>query len=70
MLHMHTQAEADSQRDRADALEQALKQQTTELREKLIKAQTDIDDLRNAMENMVPRCVCAYMHEFVCTLYG
>jgi hypothetical protein len=46
------------QRDRADAAElekNALKQQIAELREKLFKAQSDMDDLKSTMDNMVPR---------------
>jgi hypothetical protein len=50
------QAEADS----AGALEQekdALKQQIADLRDKLSKAQSDLEYTKIAMENMVPRCV-------------
>jgi hypothetical protein len=59
----HTQAETDvqSHRDRADAAElekNALKQQVPELREKLFKAQSDLENATTTMESMVPRCVC------------
>jgi hypothetical protein len=55
-----------SHRDRADAAElekNALKQQIAELREKLFKAQSDLENATTTMESMVPRCVCV----FVCT---
>jgi hypothetical protein len=51
-------------RDRADAAElekNALKQQVPELREKLFKAQTDLENATTTMESMVPRCVCVCM---------
>ncbi len=60
------QAELESHRDRADAMEIVLKMQTAELREKLVSAQREIDDLKNAMENMVPRCVYVFMYIFLC----
>jgi hypothetical protein len=57
---VHTQAETDVQlqRERADAAElekNALKQQIAELREKFIKVQSELDDVKTTMENMVPR---------------
>ena len=69
--HTHTQAELESQRERGNVLEletDALKQQMADLREKLIKAQRDFDDLKSTMENMVPRCVCVcdYVPRCVC----
>ena len=73
--HIHTQVEGDAktQQDRADALEHerdAFQQQNADLREKLIKAQRDLDDMKNTMENTVPRCVCVcvcvYVYMCVC----
>jgi hypothetical protein len=55
-----TQAETDLQlqRERADTAElekKSLKQQIAELREKFIKTQSELDDVKTTMENMVPR---------------
>jgi hypothetical protein len=64
---VHTQSDAGAQRNRAEALAQerdALKQQMADLRDKLSKTQSELDDLKSAMENMVPRCVCVCL--FVC----
>jgi hypothetical protein len=57
---VHTQAETDIQlqRERADAAElekNVLKQQIAELREKFIKVQSELDDVKTTMENMIPR---------------
>ncbi len=57
-VHLHTQAEADLQRERVDALElekDALRQQAADLRDKLNKMQSEMDALMSAMEKMVPR---------------
>jgi hypothetical protein len=52
------QAGTELQRDRADALElekDTLRQQTADLRDKMSKAQSELDELKSTMENMVPR---------------
>jgi hypothetical protein len=57
---MHTQAELERQRERGDGLElekESFKQQTSDIREKLIKTQAELDELKSTLENMVPRCV-------------
>jgi hypothetical protein len=61
---MQAETDVQSHRDRADAAElekNALKQQIAELREKLFKAQSDLDSVKTDMENMVPRCVLSYV---------
>jgi hypothetical protein len=47
-----------SRQERADALElekDTLKQQTADARDKLNKTQSELDDLKSAVENMVPQ---------------
>jgi hypothetical protein len=60
--HVYTQAEVES----IVALQfekDVLKHQMADLREKLNKSQSELEDLKSAIENMVPRCVC------VCSIY-
>ena len=57
-MHVYIQAEADAQRARADALQlekESLTKQLAELREKLAKTAAELDEVKSAMENMVPR---------------
>ena len=60
------QAEAEAQRNRADALERErdmLAKQLADLRERLAKALRELDEARAAMENMVPRYALVPMIE-------
>ncbi len=49
------------QKERADALERerdALLKQLTDLRDRLAKALSDLEEVRGMLEHMVPRYVC------------
>jgi predicted nuclease with TOPRIM domain len=68
-MYTHTQAELELERERVKALElekEAFKEQNADLREKLVKMQTELDELKSTLENMVPRCVyvCVCVFDF------
>ena len=65
------QAQADAHQNCADSLEtekDALRQQSADLRDKLIKALAELESLKLAAEGMVPRCVCVCV--CVLCMYG
>jgi hypothetical protein len=52
------QTEAEFQKSRADALQlerDALTKQVADLREKLAKALSDLDEIKSTLEHLVPR---------------